>query len=160
MDSYIDMYQHHKALLRYNDNFNYYVTHEGKNNDQLVDFHSSLYSVDTRLHMMYEKAKVDKTIRTDSKVIATGVVGDLDPVTGDSEKIKLDSTEYKIDTSAEVYSFNKTDNPVNLIDLAKTHSGVQDAYSIKLIDNDGNGKIDRAVMLPFEVAAEIPPLHS
>ena len=91
----------------------------------------------------------------DSKVIATGVVGDLDPVTGDSEKIKLDSTEYKIDTGdtgAEVYSFNKTDNPVNLIDLAKTHSGVQDAYSIKLIDNDGNGKIDRAVMLPFEVA--------
>ena len=85
-------------------------------------------------------------------MIATGVVGDLDPVTGDSEKIKLDSTEYKIDTSAEVYSFNKTDNPVNLIDLAKTHSGVQDAYSIKLIDNDGNGKIDRAVMLPFEVA--------
>lgn len=65
MDSYIDMYQHHKALLRYNDNFNYYVTHEGKNNDQLVNFHSSLYSVDTRLHMMYEKAKVDRTIRTD-----------------------------------------------------------------------------------------------
>ena len=65
MDSYIDMYQNHKALLKYNDNFNYYVTHEGKNNDQLVDFHSSLYSVDTRLHMMYEKAKVDKTIRTD-----------------------------------------------------------------------------------------------
>ena len=64
MDSYIDMYQNHKALLKYNDNFNYYVTHEGKNNDQLVDFHSSLYSVDTRLHMMYEKARVDKTIRT------------------------------------------------------------------------------------------------
>lgn len=39
----------------------------------------------------------------DSKVIATGVVGDLDPVTGDSEKIKLDSTEYKIDTGAKVY---------------------------------------------------------
>ena len=65
MDSYIDMYQNHKALLKYNDNFNYYVTNEGKNNDQLVDFHSSLYSVDTRLHMMYEKARVDKTIRTD-----------------------------------------------------------------------------------------------
>lgn len=60
MDSYIDMYQNHKALLKYNDNFNYYVTNEGKNNDQLVDFHSSLYSVDTRLHMMYEKARVDK----------------------------------------------------------------------------------------------------
>ena len=88
----------------------------------------------------------------DSKVIATGVVGDLDPVTGDSEKIKLDSTEYKIDTGAKVYHFNKTNNPVELIDLAKNHSGVQDAYSIKLIDNDGNGKIDRAVVTPFAVA--------
>lgn len=88
----------------------------------------------------------------DSKVIATGVVGDLDPVTGDSEKIKLDSTEYKIDTGAKVYHFNKTNNPVELIDLAKNHSGVQDAYSIKLIDNDGNGKIDHAVVTPFAVA--------
>lgn len=38
MDSYIDMYQNHKALLKYNDNFNYYVTHEGKNNDQACRF--------------------------------------------------------------------------------------------------------------------------
>ena len=88
----------------------------------------------------------------DSKVIATGVVGDLDPVTGDSEKIKLDSTEYKIDTGAKVYHFNKTADAGTLISLAKTHSGVQDAYSIKLIDNDGNGKIDRAVVTPFAVA--------
>ena len=88
----------------------------------------------------------------DSKVIATGVVGDLDPVTGDSDKIKLDSTEYKIDTGAKVYHFNKTADAGTLISLAKTHSGVQDAYSIKLIDNDGNGKIDRAVVTPFAVA--------
>lgn len=26
LDSYIDMYHHHKDLLQYNDNFNYYVT--------------------------------------------------------------------------------------------------------------------------------------
>ena len=31
LDSYIDMYRHHKDLLQYNDNFNHYVTHEGVN---------------------------------------------------------------------------------------------------------------------------------
>ena len=65
MDSYIDMYQHHKDLLQYNDNFNYYVTHVGAREEQLVEFHESLYSVNTRLHLMYEKAKEDMTLRTD-----------------------------------------------------------------------------------------------
>lgn len=65
LDSYIAMYQNHKDLLQYNDNFNYYVTHEGATPEQLESFHASLYSVDTRLHMMYEKAKEDHTLRTD-----------------------------------------------------------------------------------------------
>ena len=49
LDSYIEMYQHHKDLLQYNDNFNHYVTHEGVEEKQLEEFHASLYSVDTRL---------------------------------------------------------------------------------------------------------------
>lgn len=65
LDSYIDMYQHHKDLLQYNDNFNHYVTHEGVREEQLKEFHASLYSVDTRLEWMYEKAKEDHTFRTD-----------------------------------------------------------------------------------------------
>lgn len=67
LDSYIDMYQNHKALLQYNDNFNYYVSHMGvsKDNESLTEFHKALYSVNTRLHMMYEKAKADHTFRTD-----------------------------------------------------------------------------------------------
>lgn len=65
LDSYIDMYQHHKDLLQYNDNFNYYVTHAGAKEEQLVEFHESLYSVNTRLHLMYERAKEDRTLRTD-----------------------------------------------------------------------------------------------
>ena len=67
LDSYIDMYQNHKALLQYNDNFNYYVSHMGvsKDNESLTEFHNALYSVNTRLHMMYEKAKADHTFRTD-----------------------------------------------------------------------------------------------
>ena len=65
LDSYIGMYQNHKDLLQYNDNFNHYVTHEGVKDEQLEEFHASLYSVDTRLEWMYEKAKEDHTFRTD-----------------------------------------------------------------------------------------------
>lgn len=67
MDGYIDLYQHRKDLLRYNDNFNHYVSHAdpGRENEALIEFHKSLYSADTRFHLMYEKAKEDKTFRTD-----------------------------------------------------------------------------------------------
>ena len=65
LDSYIAMYQNHKDLLKYNDNFNNYVTHQNVEEKELEEFHASLQSVDTRLHMMYEKAKEDKTLRTD-----------------------------------------------------------------------------------------------
>ena len=51
--------------IEYNDNFNHYVTHEGVREEQLEEFHASLYSVDTRLEWMYEKAKEDHTFRTD-----------------------------------------------------------------------------------------------
>ena len=48
LDSYIDMYRNHKELLVYNDNFNYYVTHEGVSDDELKEFRASLISADTR----------------------------------------------------------------------------------------------------------------
>lgn len=65
LDSYIAMYQNHKDLLMYNDNFNHYITHEGVQREKLKDFYASIYSVNTRLDWMYEKAKEDKTFRTD-----------------------------------------------------------------------------------------------
>lgn len=65
LDSYIWTYQNYKELLLYNDNFNHYVTHEGVDKEKLKEFHKSLYSVNTRLDWMYEKAKEDKTFRTD-----------------------------------------------------------------------------------------------
>lgn len=40
LDSYIEMYQHHKDLLQYNDNFNHYVTHEGVEEKQLEEDHT------------------------------------------------------------------------------------------------------------------------
>ena len=65
LDSFIEMYQTHKALLRYNDNFNHYVSHSGRKDLQMDEFNQALFSVNTRFHMMYEKAKEDKTFKTD-----------------------------------------------------------------------------------------------
>ena len=53
LDSYIDMYQNNKDLLRYNDNFNHYVSHSGRKDLQMDEFNAALYSVDTRtVHTM------------------------------------------------------------------------------------------------------------
>ena len=49
LDSYIEMYLNHK----------------GVDPEQFENIHTSVYSADTRLHMMYEKAKEDHTFRTD-----------------------------------------------------------------------------------------------
>lgn len=65
LDSYIGMYQNYKELLCYNDNFNHYVSLVGKDNERLTAFHESLASVNIRFHNMFEKAKEDKTFRTD-----------------------------------------------------------------------------------------------
>ena len=65
LDSYIALYQNYKELLCYNDNFNHYVSRVGEDNERLAEFHEALYSVNVRLHNMYEKAKEDKSFRTD-----------------------------------------------------------------------------------------------
>ncbi|MBU5477999.1 TetR/AcrR family transcriptional regulator [Eubacterium sp. MSJ-13] len=65
MDSFIDMYINHKALLQFNDNFNHFVSHSGVDRKKLKGFNASLLSADTRFIKMYEKAKEDHTLRTD-----------------------------------------------------------------------------------------------
>ena len=95
----------------------------------------------------------------DSAVVATGVIGDLDKAS-DSGKIKFNSTEYKIENSAantrytKVVKFNQNEEYTanSLKALSDSHAGAQQAYAIKLIDNDGNGKIDYAVVTPFTFA--------
>lgn len=67
LDSFIDMYQNHKDLLRLNENFNSYITHAvtDEERDELAKFYDSLSSANQRFHLMYEKAKEDGTLRTD-----------------------------------------------------------------------------------------------
>ena len=42
LDSYIDMYQNNKDLLRYNDNFNHYVSHSGRKDLKMDEFNKAL----------------------------------------------------------------------------------------------------------------------
>ena len=89
----------------------------------------------------------------DSTVVATGVIGDLDTVSGTTTKVKFNDKEYKLDDNNKVIIFNKTASysKSDLYSLANTATGVEKAYAIKLIDNDGNGKVDTAVVTSFVV---------
>ena len=62
---YIDLYNNHKDLLRFNSNFNSYVMHEGATAEQLKPYLKSIGSIAVLFHELYEKGKKDRTIRTD-----------------------------------------------------------------------------------------------
>ena len=95
----------------------------------------------------------------DSKVLATGFVSGLDT---DGDKVKLDGTSYKFDngyslSTAMVYNINTDTGAVTLQSLANAAdkaviTPAVAASKIKLIDNDGNGKVDAAVKTPVQVA--------
>ena len=109
----------------------------------------------------------------DSKVLATGYVGALEQ-DGD-KKVKLNGTSYKVektvdkatseDNTAAIVTYAQSntkvqlteDTDASLVDLAAEvdKTGSIDANiaasTIKLIDNDGNGKVDAAVYTPAEV---------
>lgn len=98
----------------------------------------------------------------DSKVLATGYVGQLDSVNGSTDKIKLAGTEYKLNgTTATnmIYTVNKDSSAVALQNLAglvtnvtgTTRTRNNAAAPIKLIDNNGDGKADTAVYTPVKI---------
>lgn len=65
LDSYIDMYKNHKDLLKYNDNFNQYIMNEVVDKSKLAAYMSAVNPMSERMHLLYEKGKEDRTIRTD-----------------------------------------------------------------------------------------------
>lgn len=65
IDFYIDLYENHKDLLVFNQNFNNYVQHEGATPEQLRPYLRAIADVGAFFHGMYEKGKKDKTIKTD-----------------------------------------------------------------------------------------------
>lgn len=65
LDTYLKMYQNNKDLLKFNDNFNHYITHEHVDDKRLEPFTIAVNPMLDRLHWMYQKGKEDHTIRTD-----------------------------------------------------------------------------------------------
>ena len=94
----------------------------------------------------------------DSKVMADGSVGALDTVSTDNKKVKLNGTEYKLDNTIGSTAVTYT-NAVSVPDDKDTLSELAasamrntiPSYAIKLIDNSGNGKVDRVVVTPMLV---------
>ena len=64
LDFYIDLYRNHKDLLRFNQNFNNYVRHEGATPEQLRPYVESINVFGRMFSDLYEKGRRDGTIRT------------------------------------------------------------------------------------------------
>ena len=120
------------------------------------------------VNILYKKGATDKVYgvyaHEDSKVLASGVVGQLE--TSGTEKVKLAGSEFKVEkadgnadnTATIVYNVNKdtTTATASLSALATGVNGVNRtrnnaAAEIKLIDNDGDGNADVAVKTPVEI---------
>ena len=62
---YIDLYQNHKDILRFNQDFNNYVRHENATPDQLGVYADVIDIFSRMFGELYEKGKADGTIRTE-----------------------------------------------------------------------------------------------
>ena len=93
----------------------------------------------------------------DSKVIATGTVGQLESVSSDSMKTKLNGTEYKLDkanNALKVIYANKGVSTDTVATIEKQTTGDKVTGTVKLVDTNGNNKVDTVVVTPA-VASQI-----
>ena len=90
----------------------------------------------------------------DSKTIATGTVGQLENVSSDSMKTKLNGTEYKLDkanNALKVIYANKGVSTDTVATIEQATAIDQVAGTVKLVDTDGNNKVDTVVVTPAKV---------
>ena len=64
LDWYVYLYRERKDLLRFNQDFNNYVQHEGATPEQLRSYLEAIGAFALMFHGVYERGKRDKTIRT------------------------------------------------------------------------------------------------
>lgn len=65
MDSYIELFNNHKDILKFNSNFDIYVLHKNASVNELKPYCDSVALFARKFHKVYEKAEKDKTVRTD-----------------------------------------------------------------------------------------------
>ena len=92
----------------------------------------------------------------DSKVIATGTVGQLKSVGVPADKkTKLDGTEYKLDKADDkltVIYANKGTSTDTLSKIEAQTKVSEVAGTVKLVDTNGNNKVDTVVVTPATVS--------
>ena len=140
----------------------YTITVGGAVYTRVVADYSDLMGQD--VVVMFKKGDTSKVFGVyaaeDSKVLATGIIGDMEKVSGNDKKVKIDGTEYKLEgkrVDTKVYNFN-SDVAVKTTTVDSYVATKADALAanvaantIKLVDNDGNGKADRVVIVPRSV---------
>ena len=62
---YIRLYKEHRDILRFNHNFNSFVTHEKAAPELMRPYVASIMNYAKKFHRLYEKGRIDKTIKTD-----------------------------------------------------------------------------------------------
>ncbi len=65
LSMYVMLYREHGDILRFNQNFNGFVAHEGATREQLADYLRAVEPFTRKFHRLYEKGARDGTIRTD-----------------------------------------------------------------------------------------------
>ena len=90
----------------------------------------------------------------DSKVLATGAVGQLDTVSNDTKKMKLNGVEYKFENTAlsENVVYNNDPNNKKTLQTIYNNRNANASDEIKFIDNNGDGKVDTMIVTPMTVA--------
>ena len=110
-----------------------------------------------KVKVVYTKDKKSNDIKVfgivpkDSKVLAKGIMDDIEY--SDTKEIKVDGTKYKTDeavSSLKAQAFNG--GKVDLFNSKAVNSTLKPYYTVNVIDNDNDGKVDVVVYLPVTVA--------
>ena len=110
-----------------------------------------------KVKVVYTKDKKSNDIKVfgivpkDSKVLAKGIMDDIEY--SDTKEIKVDGTKYKTDeavSSLKAQAFNGGE--VALFSGKAVTSTLKPYYTVNVIDNDNDGKVDVVVYLPVTVA--------
>ncbi|OUO31618.1 S-layer homology domain-containing protein [Flavonifractor sp. An306] len=92
----------------------------------------------------------------DSSVIVSGATGNIEDYNDDANSVTVAGTDYKLKADAKeitVYNFNKDTVATTLNNLKPATDGTNlDAYTFKMVDNNGDGKIDAVICTPMTVA--------
>ena len=135
----------------------YEITVGGKSYDKVPTDVSDLIGLNVKV-LIKEKANGNYDVYgvyadDDSKIIATGTVGDLKTVSGEKKKTKLKDTEYKLDNdkSTVMAIEPNVSATVALTDLEGYTDIDKVAGTVKLIDTNGNNKADVVVYIPAVV---------